>query len=54
MFFRVIIDIGALIKSTIGYKQYLIYNNIIQSIDIGANDLRIKFSITLTLVISLI
>ena len=54
MFFRVIIDIRALTKSTIGYKQYIIYNNIIQSINISANDLRIKFSITLTLVIGLI
>jgi len=54
MFFRVIINIGASTKSTIGYKQYLVYNNIIQSIDISTNNLRIKFSITLTLVIGLI
>ena len=54
MFFRVMIDTGALTKSTVGYKQYIIYNNIIQSIDISTNDLRIKFSITLTLAISLI
>ena len=54
MFFRVIINTRASTKLTVGYKQYLVYNNIIQSIDIGANDLRIKFSITLTLVIGLI
>jgi hypothetical protein len=57
-FYSVIINIGAFKKSTIGYRQYLIYKNIIadntdiNTIQIGA--INVQFGIGLIVLIRLV
>jgi hypothetical protein len=54
-FYSIIINIGAFKKSTIGYRQYLIYKNTItNNININTMQTRainIQFSISLTILI---
>ena len=57
-FYSVMIDIGAFKKSTIGYRQYLIYKTTINNnMDINTTQteaVNIQFSISLTILIGLV
>jgi hypothetical protein len=57
-FYSIIINISAFKKSTIGYKQYLVYKNIIiNNTDINTIQTRavnVQFGISLTVLIGLV